>query len=100
VILANPNPLHEDGALVCIAAGVPALIEKQLAGDVAAAERIVAAGEAAGVALLVGHHRRHNPQIAAVIRGAAAPRASEGLATQRAIAAIAASARTGQPVIP
>ncbi len=64
VILATPNQMHESGALACIAAGVPALIEKPLAGDLAAAERIVAEGESAGVALLVGHHRRHNPLIA------------------------------------
>lgn len=64
VIVATPNQLHLENALECIAAGVPALIEKPLAVDVAGAEQIVAAGKAAGVALLTGHHRRHNPLIA------------------------------------
>jgi predicted dehydrogenase len=74
VILATPNQMHEAGALACVAAGVPAMIEKPLAGDLEAAERIVAAGVGAGVALLVGHHRRHNPRIAdakAMISGGA-----------------------------
>lgn len=62
-IVATPNLLHLEHALACVEAGIPALIEKPLAHDLAAAERIVAAGEAAGVALLTGHHRRHNPLI-------------------------------------
>jgi len=65
VILATPNQIHVDNGLECVAAGVPALIEKPLATDLAAATRLVEAGEAAGVPLLVGHHRRHNPLIAA-----------------------------------
>ena len=64
VILATPNQTHRDGALACIAAGVPALIEKPLATTLADAEAIVAAGRKAGVALLTGHHRRHNPLVA------------------------------------
>ena len=62
-IVATPNPFHVEHGLGCIAAGVPVLIEKPLAEDVAGAERLVAAAEAAGVALLTGHHRRHNPMI-------------------------------------
>ena len=65
VILATPNQLHVEQGLACVAAGVPALVEKPLAADVVAARELVAAGEAAGVALLVGHHRRHNPLVAA-----------------------------------
>lgn len=64
VILATPNQHHADGALICIAAGLPVLIEKPLASDLAGAERIVAAGKAAGIPLLTGHHRRHNPLVA------------------------------------
>jgi predicted dehydrogenase len=64
VILATPNQHHADGALECIAAGLPVLIEKPLASDLAGAERIVAAGKAARIPLLTGHHRRHNPLIA------------------------------------
>ena len=63
VILATPNQLHLANTLECIAAGIPALIEKPLATDLASAEQIVAAGRAADVPLLTGHHRRHNPLI-------------------------------------
>lgn len=63
VILATPNTMHEDGALTCIRAGLPVLIEKPIATDLAAARRIVDAAEAASVAVAVGHHRRHNPLI-------------------------------------
>ena len=64
VILATPNQRHAEGALMCIDAGCPVLVEKPLASSIDDARAIVAAGEAAGVAVLVGHHRRHNPIIA------------------------------------
>lgn len=64
VILATPNALHVDGALACIAAGLPVLVEKPLAADVAGGRRIAEAATAAGVPVLVGHHRRHNPIVA------------------------------------
>ncbi|SMX44685.1 Gfo/Idh/MocA family protein [Actibacterium lipolyticum] len=63
VVLATPNQVHVDNGLECVAAGIPALVEKPLATDVAQAERLVDAAKAAGVPLLVGHHRRHNPLI-------------------------------------
>lgn len=65
VILATPNRLHVDQALLCISRGLPVLVEKPIATDVAQAQRLVAASEAAGIPVLVGHHRRHNPLIAA-----------------------------------
>ena len=65
VILATPNGMHVDGGLVCIDKGLPVLVEKPLATDVAGARRLVEAGEAAGIKVLTGHHRRHNPLIAA-----------------------------------
>ncbi|WP_226575072.1 Gfo/Idh/MocA family protein [Acuticoccus sediminis] len=61
VILATPNQVHVEGGLACVAAGKPVLVEKPLATDLAEARRLVEAAEAAGVALAVGHHRRHNP---------------------------------------
>jgi predicted dehydrogenase len=54
VILATPNRLHVPQGLQCIAAGIPTLVEKPIADDIAAAK----------APLLVGHHRRHNPLVA------------------------------------
>lgn len=61
VVLATPNRLHEPHGLACIAAGLPVLIEKPLAHDLEAGERLVAAAEAVGAQVLVGHHRQHSP---------------------------------------
>ena len=61
VIVATPNAAHAPNALACIGRGLPVLIEKPLAETLANAERIVEAAERAGVPVLVGHHRRHNP---------------------------------------
>ena len=63
VILATPTPLHVEQGLACIRAGIPVLIEKPIAVSAADAEPMVAEAEAAGVPILVGHHRRHNPLI-------------------------------------
>jgi predicted dehydrogenase len=63
IIVATPNQLHVANGLDCIAAGIPTLIEKPLADDVQEAEKLVTAAEDAGVPLLTGHHRRHNPLI-------------------------------------
>ncbi|MBL4916271.1 Gfo/Idh/MocA family protein [Szabonella alba] len=64
LILATPNALHLSGALAAIGMGLPVLVEKPLATTVAEARELVGAGEAAGVPVLTGHHRRHNPLIA------------------------------------
>ena len=63
-ILATPNALHVEGGLACVAAGLPMLVEKPVASDLSGARRLVAAAERAGVALAVGHQRRHNPLVA------------------------------------
>jgi len=64
VILATPNTLHVDGGLECVAAGVPVLVEKPIGDTVESATRLVAAGEAAGVPVLTGHHRNYSPIMA------------------------------------
>ncbi|KAA0594922.1 putative dehydrogenase [Azospirillum lipoferum] len=63
VIISTPNQMHVANGLEAVAAGVPALVEKPLADNVAAATTLVEAAEKAGVALMTGHHRRHNPMI-------------------------------------
>lgn len=60
VILATPNAMHVEGALACIAQGVPVLVEKPITDSLAEARRLVAAVAAGGVPVLVGHHRRHS----------------------------------------
>jgi predicted dehydrogenase len=63
-IIASPNHLHTEQGLAFIAAGIPCLIEKPVAHDVASGERICAAAETSGVPILIGHHRLHSPIIA------------------------------------
>ena len=68
VIIATPNDLHLPNALACIARGLPILVEKPVATTVEQGEALADAASRAGVAVLVGHHRRHNPIIAAARR--------------------------------
>jgi predicted dehydrogenase len=72
-IVALPNQLHVDAGLACIERAIPVLVEKPVADTVASARRLVDAGEASSVPILVGHHRRHAPDIraarAAIDRG-------------------------------
>ena len=63
VIIALPNALHVEAGLACVARGLPMLVEKPIAESVAAALELVEAAEQADVPLLVGHHRRHSPDI-------------------------------------
>ena len=73
VIVALPNHLHVEAGLACIGRRIPFLVEKPVADTAAAAFALATAAEAAGVATLVGHHRRHAPDIqaarAAIQRG-------------------------------
>jgi predicted dehydrogenase len=62
-VVALPNALHLPAALCCIRAGIPALVEKPIADNLHAAMQLVRASEQAGVPILVGHQRRHSPDI-------------------------------------
>lgn len=64
VIIGTPNALHVQQALECLAADVPALIEKPVAHTLAEGERLVRALKDAAVPFLVGHHRAHSPIMA------------------------------------
>lgn len=63
VILATPTPLHLPQALQCIAKGLPVLVEKPVTATADEAMALSRAAQAAGLPVLVGHHRRHNPRI-------------------------------------
>lgn len=61
VIVVTPNHLHLPHGLLCVERGLPVLVEKPVADTVQASEELASAAEEAGVPILVGHHRRHNP---------------------------------------
>lgn len=82
VILSTPNPAHREGALAAIAAGVPVLVEKPIADTLAAAEDVVAAAEASGVPVLVGHHRRYSPLLARAVEVIASGAIGDPVAVQ------------------
>lgn len=63
-IIANPNNLHVQTAIECLEAGVPVLLEKPVGVGLDEVRKLVKASQDSGVAVLVGHHRRHNPLIA------------------------------------
>lgn len=65
VIVATPNTLHLEHGLACLAAGFPTLVEKPIATTVADGLALAAFADEHRVPLLVGHHRRHSPSIAA-----------------------------------
>ncbi len=65
VIIASPNALHVSMARACISRGIPVLVEKPLADDVAEAFALARLAEEKNVPLLVGHFRRHNPVMGA-----------------------------------
>ncbi len=78
VLIAAPDPLHEELVLACLEAGKPTLCEKPLATSVEGSQRIVDAEVAGGRRLIqVGFMRRYDPAYgelrAAVLEGAVGP---------------------------
>lgn len=65
-VVAVPTAHHEHVGLELADAGVHALIEKPVALDVSAAERLVRAFERAGLVGAVGHIERYNPALQAL----------------------------------
>jgi predicted dehydrogenase len=62
-VIAVPTEDHAPAALQCADAGVPVLIEKPLAADVASGAVLVRTFEAAGLVAGVGHIERYNPAL-------------------------------------
>jgi predicted dehydrogenase len=62
-IVALPNHLHAAAGIACIERGIACLVEKPVADTLDAARRLTQASETSGVPVLVGHHRRHSPDI-------------------------------------
>jgi predicted dehydrogenase len=81
VIVATPNQLHVAVGLACVERKLPMLVEKPVADSLTAALGLVEAAERAGVPVLVGHHRRHNP----IMRMAAELIASGGIGAVTAV---------------
>ena len=65
VVVAVPTVSHEAVAREAIGAGVHVFVEKPLAPDMGAADRLIAAAGKRGVVLQVGHVERFNPALVA-----------------------------------
>jgi predicted dehydrogenase len=63
VVIAAPVPLHAELAVRVLEGGKHCFVEKPLAQSVADAERVVAAAEAAGKVLMVGHLLEYHPGV-------------------------------------
>lgn len=63
VIIATPDHTHEAIAVAAAAAGKNILLQKPMAGSVAACRRIIAAAKAAGVDLQVSFMHRHFEEV-------------------------------------
>ena len=61
VIIATPNNLHLGVAREAIKRNIVPLVEKPISNDLEDAETFAKGTKAAGVPVLVGQHRRHNP---------------------------------------
>jgi predicted dehydrogenase len=61
VVVATPNATHAQITVDCLEQGAAVLVEKPIADTLEDGRRICEASRAAGLPVLVGHQRRHNP---------------------------------------
>ena len=61
VVVATPNVTHAQITIDCLEHGAAVLVEKPIADTLEDGRRICEASRAAGLPVLVGHQRRHNP---------------------------------------
>src|SRR5579862_664349 len=62
-VVAVPTTMHEAVGSALLEAGIDCLVEKPIAPDLAAADRLVLAAERHGRILQVGHLERFNPAV-------------------------------------
>jgi predicted dehydrogenase len=74
VTVAVPTELHRDIAMPFLERGVSVLVEKPMARSLAEADEMIAAAQASGATLAVGHTERYNPAVAAVMPLVTTPR--------------------------
>jgi predicted dehydrogenase len=74
VIVAVPTSAHESVSAPLLTRGIACLVEKPLAPDLAAADRILAAAESGKAALAVGHVERFEPGVRKVAEWGVRPR--------------------------
>ena len=72
-IVAVPTTAHESVGRLLLEAGIDVLVEKPIAPDLAAADRLIAAAEHRGRILQVGHLERFNPAVLELRRRATLP---------------------------
>jgi len=65
LVVAVPTRAHEEVAVAALERGIDVLIEKPMAPDLEAADRILDAAEASGAVIQIGHVERFNPAIRA-----------------------------------
>jgi len=65
LVVAVPTVAHEEVSLAAVKRGIHVLVEKPMAPDLDAADRILAAAEASGAVVQIGHVERFNPAILA-----------------------------------
>jgi predicted dehydrogenase len=74
VTVAVPTGLHRDIAMPFLERGISVLVEKPMARSLAEADEMIAAAQASGATLAVGHTERYNPAVAAVLPLVTSPR--------------------------
>ncbi|MGD2068142.1 MAG: Gfo/Idh/MocA family oxidoreductase [Gemmatimonadota bacterium] len=65
IVIAVPTRDHESVAVRALERGIHVLVEKPMAPDLAAADRILEAAEASGAVVQIGHVERFNPAVLA-----------------------------------
>jgi predicted dehydrogenase len=74
VVVATPTVSHAKVAVPLLEAGVAVLVEKPMARSLAEADALIAAAQAGGATLGVGHTERFNPAVTAARERLSAPR--------------------------